>query len=72
MQTGYAILLDGKIDLRTVSDTERAAKVNGLVTIYRLLVMNNATDRDIAQAWDRRPEPGRTEVVPVRVAVQTQ
>lgn len=30
METGYAVVTDGKIDVRTVSPTERAAKVNWL------------------------------------------
>jgi hypothetical protein len=67
MASGYAVLVDGKIDLRTVSDTERAAKVNGLLVLYQIMTLRDTPDAQIASAWDARPEPTRADVIPVWV-----
>lgn len=75
MQRGYGVLVNGEIDLRTVSETERAAKVNGLLVIYQRMTMRDATDDEIESVWGGREffscTNAKTEVVPVHVTVAT-
>jgi hypothetical protein len=49
--TGYAIRDAGEIDVRTVSPTPRAAKVNWLVTGFNARITNATTDEQIEAAW---------------------
>lgn len=51
MATGWAIRLsDGKIDVRTVSPTRRAAIVNWLC-VHGMTPTIHATDADIEATW---------------------
>ncbi len=49
---GYAVSTFGKVSIRTVSDTPRAAMVNWLVTVPQVMVLNSWTDEFIAEAFD--------------------
>ena len=44
---------DDKIDMRTVSDTSRAAIVNWLVVNCSCMVFNSTTDDEIAEIWGK-------------------
>ena len=48
---GYAIVHNGEVIVKTISPTERAAKVNWLVVEFGLAVTRWATDRSIENAW---------------------
>ena len=48
---GFAVFHRGRIVVETVSPTERAAKVNGLVVLFGMAVMNRDTDEQIERAW---------------------
>jgi hypothetical protein len=50
---GWAIALDGQINIRTVSDTPRAAVVNWLVTEANQPIWASMTDDDIQHIWDK-------------------
>lgn len=51
MTTGWAVVDEaGNIDIRTVSDTRRAAIVNWLVT-HGTMVFNHTTDEQIEDLW---------------------
>ncbi len=52
MAKGWAVTIGAEIDLRTVSPTERAAMVNGLVTIFGVTVYNSHTDEEIEKMFD--------------------
>jgi hypothetical protein len=53
MSIGYAIIeKDGYLDVRTVSPTERAVKVNALVVIFKSMVSSTATDEQINDRFD--------------------
>lgn len=47
----YAVITDQKIDIRTVSDTRRAAIVNWLVVSPGFLVWRTHTDEEIENLW---------------------
>jgi hypothetical protein len=51
---GYAIVEDGKIDVRTVSPTRRAAIVNFLVVSRGAFITNAMTDDIIDSIWRDR------------------
>ncbi len=48
---GYAVILDNKIDVKTVSPTRRAAKVNWLVVNMLCPIYTTTTDDQIEQMW---------------------
>lgn len=50
---GWAVIKNGKINVRTVSDTRRASLVNWLVTDGGVLVTAAWTDEMIEAAWGR-------------------
>lgn len=62
---GWGVLTDDGIDMRTVSDTRRAAIVNWLCASEACLVHRGTTDERIEQIWQRRR--GSADAVPVRV-----
>lgn len=70
---GFAVLREGQIVIATVAETERAAKVNGLVTLFRISVLHGNTDQQINEAWARleSQHPGLS-VAPVSVTLQAQ
>ena len=49
--TGYAAVTFGKVLVETVSESERAAMVNWLVTAPQVMVLNSHTDEQIADAF---------------------
>lgn len=65
----FAVLMANEIAISTVSATERGAKVNGLVSLFAMLVMDTHTDAQITVAWDEieRRVPG-VRIIPVEVA----
>jgi hypothetical protein len=67
---GFAVIVGGDIQVNTVSETERAAKVNGLVTLFGMAVLDHHTDDEIAVAWAEivRRFPGPVAVIPVEIA----
>lgn len=48
----YAIECDGEIDVRTVSPTERAAKINWLVVWCSVPIFNTTADEFIERAFE--------------------
>ncbi|WP_336801655.1 hypothetical protein [Kaistia sp. MMO-174] len=62
---------DGAIDIRTVSPTERAAKVNGL-HLAGHFVKHDATDGQIETAWTRFGEETGNRIVPVLISEATK
>ncbi len=50
---GYAVVLDNKIDIRTVSPTRRGAIVNWLVVHVGCFIYNTTTDEQINEMWSR-------------------
>lgn len=69
---GFAVIVGDDIQINTVSDTKRAAKVNGLVTLFGMKVLDRHTDAEIAAAWDEvvRRFPGPVGVVAVEVSAR--
>lgn len=63
---GYAVVEDGKINVSTVSETERAAVVNWLVVARNQLVTRSATDEQIAQAF--KELRGRAYIAQIRIS----
>lgn len=51
MTEAYAIARNNEIDVRTVSPTERAAKINWLVVHCGYPVFNSTPDEHIDAAW---------------------
>jgi hypothetical protein len=51
MATAWAVVKDAEINIRTVGDTERMAKVNGLCVIGKVMPRQSWTDADIDRAW---------------------
>ncbi len=65
---GFGVVDDDGLDLRTVSPTERAAKINWLVTRAARRISSSTTDEQIETMW---AEECRNALVrPVRVYVQ--
>ena len=52
MTIAYAVVKDAEINIRTVGDTERMAKVNGIVVVGGEMVMASWTDVEIGRKWD--------------------
>lgn len=63
---GWAVVRDGKIDVRTVHDTERGAMVNWLC-VNGVIVTANATDEQITRMWYQA-----TDKLRVQTTVQTR
>ncbi len=63
--TGYAMIKDGIIDVRTVSPTRRAAIVNWLVINAQVMVCKHTPDREIEILYNKYG--GSTVVVPVEI-----
>ena len=63
---GWAVTENGTLKIRTVSDTRRAAIVNFLCTERHVLVLDDATDRQIEDKWQELR--GKAEVLAVTVA----
>jgi len=48
---GWAAVEDGKIKVRSISDTRRAAIVNFLITDRQLMIRNSTSDAEIERLW---------------------
>lgn len=59
------MLTDDGLDMRTVSDTRRAAIVNWLVAAKQIMIFTYDTDAQIEATWNRNK--GTAQVVPVSV-----
>jgi len=66
---GFAVQHGTEIDVRTVSPTERAAKVNHLVANCGLPILASDTDAIIERVW-KQTSDGR-DVVRVRIEALT-
>jgi hypothetical protein len=62
----WAVVEGGKINIRSVSPTRRAAIVNWLCTEVKMLALNTATDVDIERVWEANK--GSAEATKVVVA----
>lgn len=70
MIEGWAVIDgSGNVLVRTVSDTRRAAIVNWLVTVLRIMIMNSESDEDIERAFTNNKNTYRVDVARVRVEV---
>ena len=67
MAEGYAVIENGKIDVRTVSLTNRAAIVNWLVVNHDHKIYSNTTDHQIETLW--KIEKGNASVVKVNITI---
>ena len=47
----FAALVGRTLVIETVSPTERAAKVNALVVIFKMQIMDSWNDKEIEVAW---------------------
>ena len=61
----FAVIANGKIDVRTVSDTRRAAIVNWLVVDRGCPILRTDTDEQIEQLWEQ--EQGEASVAAVEI-----
>lgn len=65
---GYAIAIEGKILVETVSPHARAATVNWLVTGGGQVILKHHTDADIKRMWfDLKPDTAEIVEVEIRV-----
>ena len=64
--TGFAVMTDGKIDMQTVGETSRCARVNWLVAVAGIFIFKWHTDVEIEKLWHQHC--GASEVVHVRVS----
>lgn len=67
---GFAVLDGDGIDMRTVSDTRRAAVVNWLVAAKQQFIFKWHTDADIEKMWAEAKSGA--QVVPVSVQAVLQ
>lgn len=62
----FAVVADEKINVRTVSDTRRAAIVNWLVVDCNCLILRTDTDEQIEHLWEQ--ERGNASVAAVEIS----
>lgn len=65
---GWAVVERGEVNIRTVSDTRRAAIVNWLVVDRRVLVTTAMADHQIERLWQDMAGLAECMTVEVRVA----
>ncbi len=53
MAEGYAVIINGEPDMRTVAESKRAAMVNGLAAIFGHMVCSFDTDEAIVSGFER-------------------
>jgi hypothetical protein len=61
----WAVIDGGKIKVKTVSDTRRAAMVNWLVTEREIYITANMSDEQIERLWFRHRQGAEIEYVTV-------
>lgn len=69
--SGYAVVLDGKIDIRTVSPTVRAAKVNAMY-LDGIPLYASTTDATIEEMWRAWATRKGAKLEPVLITVEAQ
>ncbi len=62
---GWAVMAGDTILVKTVSDTDRAARINWLFT-HGTLILAQHTDSDVDALWEKHKESG-VEVVRVKI-----
>jgi hypothetical protein len=67
MAQGWAVVEGDLIDLRTVSETRRAAIVNWLVVRPRIMVYASWDDEDIEYQWNNNRNLRGAEVIKVNI-----
>lgn len=78
MNKGFAVELNGDLLIRTASDTEVAAKVNGLIILFQVPPHHTGDwdDEQINKAWDKAIEQfagdNKVSVVPVLITKNVQ
>lgn len=65
-ERAFAVIVGEKIDVRTVSDTRRAAIVNWLVVDRSCLILRTDTDEQIEHLWEQ--EGGDASVAAVEIS----
>lgn len=67
----FAAVINGRILVKTVSDTERAAMVNWLVTEAGEMIYQTDTDTDIVRkfVYANRRKGGCHQILPVEVSL---
>ncbi len=70
MTTGYAVTVNGEVDIFTVGPHARAAQVNGLCVRYRYMVTAAASEMEIQRQWDNRTREDACDVQVRRVKVE--
>ena len=65
--TGFAIAFKGELLVATVSPTERAAKVNALVTMARVMIYNSTSDEEINRMFDQMVAQG-VNLIPITIS----
>lgn len=51
MTAAYAVVRDNKVEVTTVHDSERGAKVNGLLMLFGIMPLDTWSDEKISQVW---------------------
>jgi len=71
MAKGYACTVNGAIRVDTVSATERAAKVNGLTTLFGVLVTQHHSEKWIEDCWEKLTAEScnKHKIEPVQIAL---
>lgn len=67
---GWAVIQDGKIDVRTISPTRRAAIVNWLVVRGRCWISTSTSDSQIEEYWRENRLDHEVAEVAIRAKVQ--
>jgi hypothetical protein len=62
----WAVIDDDAIKVRTVSDTQRAAMVNWLVTECGCMIYSYITDEQIEHLWLQKRRQATVEIVTIR------
>lgn len=62
---GYGVVKDGKLIVRTISDTRAHAATNGLVLLLNATIGQNATPKQILDAWNHYERRGFAKIVRV-------
>lgn len=64
---GFAIKLDGAINVKTVSPTEQAAKINWLAAELGMPIYNRTPDREIEAMWGHFSEKHGARCIKVQI-----
>lgn len=70
--SGFAAAQDGKIMIRTVTDTKVNAAINWLVLVVNAAIPHGVTDETVLEAFDHYAPHLKAELVPVTVGLQLE